>query len=78
VGLFRGVCHIPGSLLSSGIHRVNLLAVKDRSRIVYRHEDLLSFEVLDLQPRQEGWFGKGSGVVSPVLKCTIEYIGNEF
>ncbi len=77
VGLFRGVCHIPGNLLNSGLHRVTLLAVKNQSRIIYRHEDLLSVDVLDLRQRSEGWFGKGSGVVSPLLNWTMERIGSD-
>ena len=73
-GLFRCVCHIPGNLLNMGLHRVTLLIVKDQSSVIFRHEDALSFEVLDLTKRQGAWYGKGSGVVRPMLKWTTEHI----
>jgi len=76
-GLFRGVCHIPANFLNSGQHNVTLLVVKDQSKVIYRHEGVLSFEVLDLSERSEGWFGKGSGVVSPLLNWTMERIGDK-
>lgn len=76
-GLFRGQCHIPGNLLNSGLYHVTLLVVKDRLRVVYRFEDVLSVEVLDLSQRSGAWYGKGSGVVSPTLKWTMEFIGSE-
>jgi lipopolysaccharide transport system ATP-binding protein len=77
VGLFRGVCYIPADFLNSGLHNVTLLVVKDQSKVVYRNEDVLSVDVLDLSERSEGWFGKGSGVVSPLLNWTMERIGGE-
>jgi lipopolysaccharide transport system ATP-binding protein len=77
VGLFRGQCHIPGNFLNSGMYHVTLLAVKDQSRVVYRFEDLLSVEVLDLSQRSGAWYGKGSGVVSPIIEWTMEYIDSE-
>ena len=76
VGLFRCVCQIPGNLLNSGIHRILLLVIKDGSNVIYRHEDVLSFNVLDLDKRCEGWYGKEPGVVQPKLKWTTEQISN--
>jgi lipopolysaccharide transport system ATP-binding protein len=76
-GLFRAECQIPGNLLNSGLYRVTIKAIKKQSRVViYRHEDVLAFDVLDLRRRSEGWYGKSPGVVSPLLKWTIEHIGN--
>ena len=75
VGLFRSICHIPGNLLNSGMHRVLVLVVKDLSSIIYRHEDAVSFEVVDVAERQElGWYGKEPGVVQPMLEWTTEYL----
>ena len=73
-GLYRSVCHIPANFLNSGMHRVTLIAVKDQSRAIYRYESVLSFDVLDLGGRSWGWYGKGSGVVSPILEWTTEHI----
>jgi len=70
--LYRNTCHIPGNLLNSGRHRVAVLIVEDLRRVVYRHEDAVSFDVVDLTNRREGWFGKEPGVVQPMLKWTTE------
>lgn len=69
-GLFRSVCHVPANLLNSGVHRVVLLIVENRSRVIYRHEDALSFEVLEMEKRQFGWQGREPGVVRPFLEWT--------
>ena len=73
-GLFRSMCQIPGDLLNSGTHRVVLLVVQDGNRVIYRHEDALSFDVLDLGKRGGSWYGKEPGVVRPQMKWTTEYI----
>lgn len=75
-GLFRSVCHVPAHLLKSGLHTVSLLAVKDRRRVVYRHEDVLTFEVDEWDNRPGGYFYKSSGAVSPLLRWTTEFIGD--
>jgi lipopolysaccharide transport system ATP-binding protein len=69
-GLFRSVCHVPANLLNSGVHRVVLLIVENRSTVIYRHEDALSFEVLEVNKRQFGWQGREPGVVRPFLEWT--------
>jgi lipopolysaccharide transport system ATP-binding protein len=74
VGLFRSACHIPANLLNSGVHRVVLLIVENRSRVIYRHEDALSFEVVEIGKREFGWQGREPGVVRPLLRWTTEQI----
>ena len=74
IGLFRSVCHIPGNLLNRGIYRIVLLAVQNRSSVIYRHEDVLSFEVVELGKRQGAWYGQEPGVVHPKLKWETEYL----
>lgn len=69
-GLFRSVCHVPGDLLNSGLHRAVVLVVENRSRVIYRHEDAVTFEVMELGGRQFGWQGKEPGVVRPQLQWT--------
>jgi hypothetical protein len=51
-----------------------LLVVKDLSRIVYRLDDALSFDVVDLAERQGGWLGREPGVFLPLLKWTTECV----
>jgi lipopolysaccharide transport system ATP-binding protein len=73
-GLFCSTCRIPGSFLNSGIHRVLLLVVEDGSRVTYRHEDLLAFDVLDLGEHRGAWYGKEPGAVRPILEWTTEHL----
>jgi len=74
-GLFRGTCYVPGELLNTGRHRFDLLIVKDRDTIVLRHESAVSFEILDQNAADAGFYGKEPGVVQPALKWTTEQIG---
>jgi lipopolysaccharide transport system ATP-binding protein len=75
-GLFRSICHFPGILLNSGIYRILLLFVKDVSSVIYRHEDILSFEIVESEtsPRAKGWFGKREGIIRPLLEWSTEQI----
>jgi lipopolysaccharide transport system ATP-binding protein len=73
-GLFRCSCRIPANLLNSGQYKINLLVVRDMHGVVYEYEDLLSLEIMDLQKRSEGWFGRTTGAVCPLLNWTMECI----
>ena len=74
IGLFRSTCLIPANFLNSGVHRVLLLMLRDTSKITFRLEDALSFEVLDLGTRPGTWYGKEPGVVHPLFDWTTETI----
>jgi lipopolysaccharide transport system ATP-binding protein len=74
-GLFRSVCYIPGQLLNAGRHRFDVLVVKDRSSVIYRHESNVTFEIVDREARELSAYGREPGVVQPVLKWTTEHLG---
>jgi lipopolysaccharide transport system ATP-binding protein len=62
VGLYRSTCQVPGRFLNSGV-------------VIYRHEDLLAIEVLDLAERRVGsWYGKEPGVLRPLLQWRTEQL----
>ncbi|MCC2644033.1 MAG: transporter related protein [Nitrospira sp.] len=73
-GLYRSVCHIPGNLLNSGVHRIMLLIVENRTHVIFRQEDVLSFEVLEMGRRQLGWQGREPGAVRPYLKWMTDRV----
>jgi lipopolysaccharide transport system ATP-binding protein len=73
VGLFRDVCEVPGDLLNDGGYRVELLVVHDAT-VVYRHDDVLMFDVDDSVELRDGWFGRWPGVVRPVLPWRTELL----
>ena len=70
VGLFRSVCHVPANLLNTGVHRIVLLIVEDRSSVICRLEDALSFEMVERGKRHFGWQGREPGAVRPMLRWT--------
>jgi lipopolysaccharide transport system ATP-binding protein len=77
-GLFRSVCCIPAGLLNSGRHRFVVLAVKDKSSVIYSHESAVSFDIADMRERQGAWFGKEPGVVQPILEWRTSFLDEQF
>jgi len=67
-GLYRSTCEIPGNLLNAGFHNITLLVRQDGRRLVLRCDDVLGFDVLDLEDRAGMWLGgKAQGAVHPKL-----------
>ena len=75
-GLFRSICHIPGSLLNSGFHHVNLLLVRGNMDATYQMEEAIGFDVIDNVERKFAWFSKEPGVLCPDLPWETKYLGN--
>ncbi len=73
-GLFRSVGYFPGNLLNSGIHRFNILIVKNKSSIIFSYESRVPINIIDVRQREGTWYGKEPGVVQPVLTWTTEYL----
>ncbi|MCB9302103.1 MAG: ABC transporter ATP-binding protein [Lewinellaceae bacterium] len=74
VGLFRTTCKIPGNFLNNGIHQISIIVVQDLSKVIDQHEEVISFEVLDMKARLEGYYGKEPGVICPIFDWTIQYL----
>lgn len=77
VGLLRSVCHIPANFLNSGAHRIVLLILENGLKIIFRHEEALQFEVLELDERPGAWYGKEPGAVRPRLDWTTQLMVEE-
>jgi lipopolysaccharide transport system ATP-binding protein len=73
-GLFRSVCRIPGDLLNDGMHRVELLVVKDEGVVLHKEDDILVFDVRDAVEMRGGWHGRWVGVTRPNLEWSTELI----
>ncbi len=71
-GLFRDTCHVPGDLLNDGTHRIELLVVEDLSRVIHRMEDVLVFEVRDVDDSRDGGYERRVGAVRPRLAWETE------
>jgi lipopolysaccharide transport system ATP-binding protein len=74
-GLFRSRCQVPGDLLNTGMHRAELLVVRDEGTVLYRHEDILVFDIQDAPEMRGGWHGAWPGVVRPNLHWKTEFLG---
>jgi lipopolysaccharide transport system ATP-binding protein len=73
-GLYRDVCHVPGDLMNDGAYSIELLVVHDRSAVIYKHSDLLIFEVKDSIEGRGLWHGDWQGAVRPRLSWDCEYV----
>lgn len=76
VGLFRSACRIPGDLMNDGIYRVELLVVRDSGTVIYRHEDILVFDIEDDPESRNAWFGKRPGAVRPNLEWKTQQMSS--
>jgi len=76
VGLFRSICHIPGKLLNSGFHRINLMLARSNTMGSFYLEEAIGFNVIDTIQRKIAWFNREPGVICPELPWEIEYLGN--
>ncbi|MCJ7795259.1 MAG: ABC transporter ATP-binding protein, partial [Thermoleophilia bacterium] len=73
-GLYRSVCYIPGDLLNEGTYRMMLLIVRDAGKVIFRMEDALSFEILNVGKRPGYRYGGEPGAVRPKLTWGTEYL----
>jgi lipopolysaccharide transport system ATP-binding protein len=71
-GRFRDRCHIPANLLNDGVHRVELLVVRDDVNIVFRMDEVLVFDVRDTLEGRGAWYGRWPGAVRPRLAWETE------
>ncbi|HET7010126.1 MAG TPA: ABC transporter ATP-binding protein [Anaerolineales bacterium] len=73
-GVIRCTCHLPAKLLNEGTYHLQLQVIRNGRMPVFRMEDALSFEVLDIGQRHENWFGRSPGVVRPRLDWQTEIV----
>lgn len=73
-GLYRSICHVPGNLLNSGLHRVSVFLIRGSLSGTFIVHDAVGFEVADTAPRGFAWFGKEPGVLCPELPWSTEYV----
>jgi lipopolysaccharide transport system ATP-binding protein len=65
--VYRSTCEVSGGLLNEGAYVLKLQVIKNNEEIIYVHENITSFQVIDTEPRTEGWMGREPGVVQPVF-----------
>ena len=77
-GKYHATCRIPGNLLNQGTYTIDrLLFVEDLGRIVFEHNDTLTFDVIMPDEGRFGWMGRKEGVVNPILDWTVSSINRD-
>jgi len=77
LGLFRSSFEIPGDLFNDGVHRVELKIRRNERELIYQHDDVLVFDVLDAVEERAAWFGKWVGAVRPPIQWRTEPIDEQ-
>lgn len=75
IGLIRAVCHIPGNFLNDETYRIMIMAVQDQSFAITKVDDILIFEVREIE-RTGGWHGKWGGLVRPTFEWKEEFVSS--
>jgi lipopolysaccharide transport system ATP-binding protein len=75
-GTYRYECFVPGDLLNDGVYVIDIGFVRDGAILLYRAEDLLTFEVHDVERTIGGWLGKIPGAVRPKLNWETEKVSS--
>lgn len=73
IGHYSSVLEIPANLLNDDIYTVTLMVVRDTSSVIFKIDDLLTFEIHDVE-RTGAWFGKWEGAVRPQLNFSISNV----
>jgi lipopolysaccharide transport system ATP-binding protein len=72
-GLLRLSFNIPPDFLNDGAYRVRLLVVKDTTKVIFDRDNIIGFEVSDVE-REFSWYGKWEGAVRPKFKWKSQVI----
>jgi lipopolysaccharide transport system ATP-binding protein len=75
-GTYRSECFVPGDLLNDGVYVVDVGFVRDATILLFRAEDLLTFEVHDAERAAGGWLGRIPGAVRPKLRWETETVSS--
>jgi lipopolysaccharide transport system ATP-binding protein len=76
IGLIKSSCHIPPNFFNNDTYRLRVLIVKDTSIALLDIDDIVFFEVHDIE-RKGDWYGEWIGIVRPQLEWSSEVNANE-
>lgn len=71
IGLIKTSCHIPPNFFNNDTYRLRVLIVKDTSIPLLDIDDVVFFEVHDIE-REGNWYGEWIGIVRPKLDWSLE------
>jgi lipopolysaccharide transport system ATP-binding protein len=70
----RAVIKIPGNFLNDNVYTIDNYFVKDRSSVLFVHNEPITFEVHDTPRENTSWYGKWVGAVRPKFDWEYEEI----
>lgn len=73
IGVFSTRCVIPPHLLNVGVYKIDLLFTESRRDLLFKIEDVISFEVEHTAARRGGNMSRAVGVIRPMLDWTYEF-----
>lgn len=73
VGLFTTKCVIPPHLLNAGVYKINLLFGDSQRYLLYKIDDVISFEVEHTATGRGSNMARAPGVIRPILDWTSEF-----
>ena len=72
-GLIRHTVRIPGGFLNTGVYYFNFMLVLDKSRMVFRRNTVVEFEVVEGEFKGS-WYGRRPGVVRPKFEWRSDWV----
>jgi lipopolysaccharide transport system ATP-binding protein len=72
-GRYKSTCNIPGYLLNQGNYSISLFGHIPGIKMLVNEEPVTNFEVA--QSENIGGYGKQPGIIRPLFKWNIEYLG---
>ena len=66
-GTYRSECFVPGDLLNDGLYVIDITFARDSAIQLFRAEELLTFEIHDVERATGAWLGKIPGAIRPRL-----------
>jgi len=77
VGLYHYACHIPGHFLNSGLYKINVLVVRELTRVIFELEEAISFDVRDMRQQEYGYHEREDGVIAPQLDWEMKRLNQD-
>jgi len=73
IGLFSTKVEIPPHLLNAGIYKINLIFGESQRHLLYKIEDIVSFEVEHTATGRGSNMSRAPGVIRPILDWSCKF-----
>lgn len=77
-GTYISTIQIPPHLLNAGIYKISIIFGQDQRYIIYKVDDIISFEVLHISSNNGVNYNVTPGIIKPVLEANIQFVDNKW